>query len=71
MAFQCPKCGSWRNRVIDTLAASKYIAGEWLSAVRRRRECKQCHHRWSTVELTETDEMTWIPPVGKKPVDLE
>lgn len=40
--MKCPYCGSVRTRVIDT------TRGE--NSIRRRRVCKQCHRRFSTLE---------------------
>lgn len=40
--MNCPKCGG-RSDVIDGRVTSY--------GVRRRRECRDCKHRWPTVEL--------------------
>lgn len=40
--MQCPYCGSSRTRVVDTTRSTRTI--------RRRRECKDCQERFSTME---------------------
>ena len=40
--MQCPYCGSSRTRVVDTTRGTRTI--------RRRRECKDCEERFSTME---------------------
>lgn len=49
--MKCSICNSTDHRVIETVDAN--------SAIRRRRKCDNCGHRWTTFETTET------------PVDLE
>ena len=41
--MKCPSCGSSSTHVIDTIR-------EPLGGIRRRRECKACNKRFSTVE---------------------
>ena len=43
----CPVCGHEDTRVLESRLAD---AGE---AVRRRRECLECHERWTTFERVE------------------
>ncbi len=40
--MECPYCGSKHTRVIDTIRKQK--------SIRRRRECKECEERFSTME---------------------
>jgi len=40
--MKCPFCGSSHTRVIDTTRGPK--------GIRRRRQCKECGHRFSTME---------------------
>jgi transcriptional regulator NrdR family protein len=47
-AVSCPKCSGEQVQVIETSASATAI-------VRRRRECKQCGYRFSTVEITVDD----------------
>jgi transcriptional repressor NrdR len=42
MLMKCPYCGSKRTRVVDTNRKE--------TSIRRRRECKECEKRFSTVE---------------------
>ncbi len=44
----CPKCGSSKNRVLNSRGQEQFV--------RRRRECFSCGHRFSTVEVLEK---TW------------
>ena len=44
--FTCPNCGEEKNTVVDTRAIE--------AGIRRRRECAECKHRWSTIEILET-----------------
>ncbi len=41
--MQCPYCGYARTRVVDTTRASR-------GGIRRRRECRACGRRFSTME---------------------
>lgn len=43
----CPACGATDTRVIDSRPV------ETASAIRRRRECEACHHRFTTYERPE------------------
>ena len=47
MTTHCRKCDGIRSRVTD----SRPYEG----VTRRRRECKSCHARWTTYELTVPD----------------
>jgi transcriptional repressor NrdR len=44
LAMRCPKCGCREDKVVDSRVARE---GE---AVRRRRECLSCQHRFTTYE---------------------
>ena len=50
--MRCPQCGEDRDRVVDSRSA------EHGRAVRRRRECRGCGSRFSTVERTEHGGLT-------------
>ena len=41
--MKCPNCGSTNYTVVDSR-----VTGE---TIRRRRECGECHNRWTTAEL--------------------
>ena len=42
--MKCPACGNMETKVID----SRVI--EWGKAIRRRRSCEYCEHRFTTLE---------------------
>lgn len=42
--MRCPKCGHMNDKVIDSRSAREG------AAIRRRRECLQCKHRFTTYE---------------------
>lgn len=48
---RCPQCGKGRCLVLDTRRPSNKRAKEW--AVRRRRECDKCGHRFTTIEAVQ------------------
>lgn len=43
--MKCPKCGHRKHQVTDTRAS--------VDAVRRRRVCQRCNHRFATTEVIE------------------
>ena len=47
--LQCPECFGQDTKVINSRAL------QHVNGVKRRRECKFCGHRWSTVELSNAD----------------
>jgi transcriptional repressor NrdR len=44
--MKCPKCGSWKSKVVDVRNVQEY------TAKRRRRECKDCQNRYNTIEYS-------------------
>ena len=46
--LSCPACGGVGSSVKDCRGRID------ASAIRRRRECNRCDHRWTTYELTQT-----------------
>jgi transcriptional regulator NrdR family protein len=44
---QCPNCGAGDCQVMDSRATKNYV--------RRRRRCKDCSKRWTTMEIKESD----------------
>ena len=54
--MRCPGCGIDHDRVLDSRAS------EDGGAIRRRRECLACHHRYTTYERVERS----VPRVIKK-----
>lgn len=58
--MKCPKCGNASRRqqsTVDTQDAPDQM-------VRRRRECRECQTRWSTLEITE-DQLKAIKEEGR------
>ena len=52
--MRCPECGHAGSEVVDTRRSEKSrVSGT--EAVRRRRECTGCGHRYSTVEVLADD----------------
>ncbi|GFH42974.1 transcriptional repressor NrdR [Lactococcus hodotermopsidis] len=45
MLMKCPKCQSEESKVVDSRQAE--------NAIRRRRECEECHNRFTTFERIE------------------
>jgi transcriptional repressor NrdR len=54
----CPLCRSADNRVIDSRDDN--------SAVRRRRECQQCRHRFTTYERIESSRLFVVKKDGRR-----
>jgi len=50
--MRCPKCDSRRLIVTDSRSRKKYI--------RRRRECRECRHRFTTYEMTQEEKENLI-----------
>jgi len=45
--MRCVSCGHKHDKVIDSRTTKD------ASAIRRRRECLKCEHRWTTYEVSE------------------
>ena len=45
--MRCPKCGATKSSVIDSRQAEEG------NTIRRRRECEECQHRFTTYERVE------------------
>jgi transcriptional repressor NrdR len=58
--MKCPACGQLEDRVIDTRSAKEG------SAIRRRRECLACEHRFTTYEEIETGVLYVIKKDGRR-----
>ncbi len=64
--MRCPKCHQDEDKVIDSRIAREG------SAIRRRRECLQCTHRFTTYETIEPAEIIIIKRNGsREPLDRE
>lgn len=57
--MRCPKCGSVDDKVIDTRQSKDG------TVVKRRRECLQCGHRFTTYERIEEEEIKVIKKDGR------
>jgi transcriptional repressor NrdR len=58
--MKCPSCGHLEDKVIDSRSAKE---GQ---AIRRRRECLQCHRRFTTYETVETTPLLVIKKDGRR-----
>jgi transcriptional repressor NrdR len=57
---RCPACGHEEDRVVDSRATKEN------SAVRRRRECLKCGHRFTTYEYIEHTPVMVVKKDGKR-----
>lgn len=55
----CPKCRSLRDQVIDSRSIQEG------TAIRRRRECLRCHHRFTTYEEVFKEELHVVKKDGR------
>ena len=58
--MKCPKCGVDDDKVLDSRAARDG------AAIRRRRECAACGHRFTTYEELDRDEVQVIKSDGSR-----
>lgn len=58
--MKCPKCGKDDDKVLDSRAAREG------AAIRRRRECLLCGHRFTTYEEIDRDEVTVVKRDGTR-----
>lgn len=52
--MKCPKCNCIESKVLDSRPSADY------SSIRRRRECTECHFRFTTYEVVETEPITVV-----------
>lgn len=57
--MRCPKCGSIEDRVIDSRQSKDG------TAIRRRRECVSCEHRFTTYEELERADLRIVKRDGR------
>jgi transcriptional repressor NrdR len=57
--MRCPKCGNLEDKVIDSRSAKSG------AAIRRRRECLACQHRFTTYEEIERRDLRVIKRDGR------
>ncbi|GIW91051.1 MAG: transcriptional repressor NrdR [Pirellulaceae bacterium] len=58
--MRCPNCGMDNDRVVDTRSSEDGFA------VRRRRVCQSCHHRYTTYERLEPTVLQVIKKSGAR-----
>src|SRR5580700_1093654 len=58
--MRCPKCGNQDDKVIDSRASREG------STIRRRRECLQCSHRFTTYEEIEHEGLMIVKRDGRR-----
>ena len=58
--MKCPQCGNDDDKVLDSRSAREG------AAIRRRRECLVCGHRFTTYEEVDRDEVTVIKRDGRR-----
>ena len=58
--MRCPKCGRLDDKVIDSRASREG------SVIRRRRECLDCHHRFTTYEEIEHEGLMIVKRDGRR-----
>jgi transcriptional repressor NrdR len=58
--MRCPKCGHLEDRVIDSRSTKEG------RAIRRRRECIGCGHRFTTYEYVENASLVVVKRDGKR-----
>jgi transcriptional repressor NrdR len=64
--MRCPKCTSIEDKVLDSRISKEG------SSIRRRRECLECGHRFSTTENLVREDLTVIKRDGRRePFDRE
>jgi transcriptional repressor NrdR len=64
--MRCPKCTSIEDRVLDSRISKEG------TTIRRRRECTECGHRFSTTEVLVREGLTVIKRDGRRePFDRE
>ena len=58
--MKCPKCGADDDKVLDSRPAREG------AAIRRRRECMKCGHRFTTYEEIDRDEVLVVKHDGRR-----
>jgi transcriptional repressor NrdR len=58
--MRCPKCGNQDDKVIDSRASREG------STIRRRRQCLQCEHRFTTYEELEHEGLMVVKRDGRR-----
>ena len=63
--LKCAKCGSGTS-VFKTTQETKQLNGKTYTLVRRKRKCPHCNCRFSTIEVVESEQTTWVPTIGEE-----
>ncbi|HLP01596.1 MAG TPA: ATP cone domain-containing protein, partial [Opitutaceae bacterium] len=64
--MRCPKCTSIEDKVIDSRISREG------TTIRRRRECLECGHRYTTTEMIVREDLVVIKRDGRRePFDRE
>ena len=58
--MRCPKCGNQDDKVIDSRASREGLT------IRRRRQCLQCNHRFTTYEEIENEGLMVVKRDGRR-----
>ena len=58
--MRCPKCGATKSSVIDSRQAEEG------NTIRRRRECEECQHRFTTYERVEERTLVVVKKDGTR-----
>ena len=58
--MRCPKCGGSKSSVVDSRQA------EDGNTIRRRRECEECQHRFTTYERVEERTLVVVKKDGTR-----
>lgn len=58
--MRCPKCSNQDSKVIDSRAGKNSVS------IRRRRECLECNHRFTTVEEILREDLTVVKRDGTR-----
>ena len=58
--MRCPKCTSIEDKVVDSRISKEG------NTIRRRRECAECGHRYTTVEILVRDGIVVIKRDGRR-----
>ncbi len=58
--MRCPKCTSIEDKVVDSRISREG------NTIRRRRECLECGHRYSTLESLQRDDMIIVKRDGRR-----
>ena len=74
--MQCPQCEAPR-RGTHTRKPAEHghafmvtLSSDWPELVCRRRQCRECAHRWSTVEIVQDDLQLMMADIARQAAQL-